>query len=119
MTIRICNTCNQEKDLLTGFYQHHGGSYYHTCRSCKINQNKRHVPVPKVMGFARLPEATKEIVYQGLREGKRCSQISRETGLKYHTLHSWIKTDQVHPMLARQNAVDPMMEYELNRMRGL
>jgi hypothetical protein len=106
MTTRICKGCQQEKDLATGFYIHHGNKYDRTCRECKLK--RLHVE-RKVSGYAALPQATKDVITNGLRDGKRCSKIAVEAGIKYTTLWYWMRTDQVHPILTRQNAVDPLL----------
>lgn len=119
MNTRTCKNCQQEKDLFTEFYKHHGSSYYHVCRVCKIDSSKRPVLQPKVKGFAALDAATKDTITKGIQEGKSIRKIAEEAGIKYHTLYSWVRSDQIHPVLVRQNAMDPAHDYELARLRNM
>lgn len=118
MTTRTCKECKLEKDLFSQFYKHHGDSYYHVCRACKISMNTRHSE-PKVKGFAGLPQETKDIIARCMQEGKNLAHTARESGVKYRTLYHWFQTDQVHPVLVRQNAIDPIMEFEMQRLREM
>jgi hypothetical protein len=113
---RTCKECAEEKDLVTGFYKHHANTYFRTCRKCILKRS--HVE-RKVVGYAALPQATQDIITNGLRDGKRCTKIATESGIKYTTLCHWVRTAQVHPVLMRQNAVDPLLAYELNRLRTI
>ena len=90
---RVCTKCNDEKDLITGFYRHHNGStsFYHTCKSCKYEGTyvkKGRQPV--VNGFQKLsPDVQKDILEMRARREKN-QEICDKHGLKLHTFLYWL-----------------------------